>query len=44
VLAPQAAQVDRAGIPASHIAAIKASGLLGMGAPVEVGAPRHPPR
>jgi hypothetical protein len=42
VLAPHAAQVDRAGIPPSHIAAIKASGLLGMGAPVEVGGTAAP--
>lgn len=37
VLAPHAAEVDRDGIPPGHLAAIRASGLLGLAAPAEVG-------
>ncbi len=42
LLAPQAARVDREGIPASHITAIKESGLLGMGGPVGAGGSAAP--
>jgi alkylation response protein AidB-like acyl-CoA dehydrogenase len=37
LLAPQAARVDQEGVPASHIEAIKRSGLLGVSAPREYG-------
>ncbi|MDN3024285.1 acyl-CoA dehydrogenase family protein [Streptomyces sp. S.PB5] len=37
LLAPQAAQVDRAEVPASHVEAIRKSGLLGVSAPQEYG-------
>ncbi|MGW0708480.1 acyl-CoA dehydrogenase family protein [Streptomyces sp. NPDC002643] len=37
VLAPQAERVDQDGVPASHIEAIKRSGLLGVNAPVAYG-------
>ncbi|MDI9833077.1 acyl-CoA dehydrogenase family protein [Streptomyces sp. KAU_LT] len=37
LLAPQAARVDQEGVPASHIEAIRRSGLLGMSAPREYG-------
>ncbi|MDH6456266.1 MULTISPECIES: acyl-CoA dehydrogenase family protein [unclassified Streptomyces] len=37
LLAPHAARVDREGVPASHLAAIRSSGLLGVSAPVEYG-------
>jgi alkylation response protein AidB-like acyl-CoA dehydrogenase len=37
VLAPNAERVDAEGVPASHIDAIKAAGLLGLNGPVEEG-------
>ncbi|MFJ5774100.1 acyl-CoA dehydrogenase family protein [Streptomyces sp. NPDC093094] len=37
LLAPQAARVDEEGVPASHITAVKESGLLGTNAPEEYG-------
>ncbi|MGX1567323.1 acyl-CoA dehydrogenase family protein [Streptomyces sp. NPDC055506] len=37
LLVPQAERVDQEGVPASHIAAVKRSGLLGVGAPEEYG-------
>ncbi|MGV9644942.1 acyl-CoA dehydrogenase family protein [Streptomyces sp. NPDC003514] len=37
LLAPQAARVDQEGVPASHIEAIRRSGLLGVSAPREYG-------
>lgn len=37
VLAPWAERVDQEGLPASHIEAVKRSGLLGVSAPVEYG-------
>jgi alkylation response protein AidB-like acyl-CoA dehydrogenase len=42
VLAPHAERVDQEGVPASHIAAIKRSGLLGVGAPKEYGGAAAP--
>lgn len=42
LLAPHAAEVDRDGIPPSHITAIKASGLLGLGGPVDAGGSAAP--
>ncbi|KUO15619.1 acyl-CoA dehydrogenase family protein [Streptomyces dysideae] len=41
-LAPQAERVDQEGVPTSHIAAIKRSGLLGVGAPKEYGGAAAP--
>ncbi|EFL29868.1 acyl-CoA dehydrogenase [Streptomyces viridochromogenes DSM 40736] len=37
LLVPHAERVDQEGVPASHIEAVKRSGLLGMGAPREYG-------
>ncbi|MPY59009.1 acyl-CoA dehydrogenase family protein [Streptomyces spongiae] len=37
LLAPHAERVDQEGVPESHIEAVKRSGLLGVGAPVEYG-------
>ncbi|MFJ5533027.1 acyl-CoA dehydrogenase family protein [Streptomyces sp. NPDC093261] len=37
LLAPQAERVDQEGVPASHIEALKGSGLLGVTAPAEYG-------
>ncbi|WP_055489310.1 acyl-CoA dehydrogenase family protein [Streptomyces sp. TP-A0356] len=37
LLAPNAARVDQEGVPASHVEAVKRSGLLGVSAPVEYG-------
>ncbi|MEU0211889.1 acyl-CoA dehydrogenase family protein [Streptomyces canus] len=37
LLAPQAARVDQEGVPASHLDAIRRSGLLGVSAPKEYG-------
>ncbi|MHC3469952.1 acyl-CoA dehydrogenase family protein [Streptomyces sp. 7R007] len=37
LLAPHATRVDREGVPASHIEAIRRSGLLGTSAPTEYG-------
>ena len=42
LLAPNAARVDREGVPPAHIAAIKASGLLGMGGPATAGGSAAP--
>ncbi|MEV5529411.1 acyl-CoA dehydrogenase family protein [Streptomyces prunicolor] len=42
LLAPHAEQVDQEGIPASHIEAIKHSGLLGVSAPVAYGGSAAP--
>ncbi|KJK36375.1 acyl-CoA dehydrogenase [Streptomyces variegatus] len=37
LLVPQAERVDQEGVPASHVAAVKRAGLLGVGAPREYG-------
>ncbi|NUP45319.1 MAG: acyl-CoA/acyl-ACP dehydrogenase, partial [Streptomyces sp.] len=37
LLAPNAARVDQEGVPASHIEAVRRSGLLGVSAPKEYG-------
>ncbi len=37
VLAPAAAEVDRTVVPRSHLAALAAAGLLGVGAPADLG-------
>ncbi|MFJ9895773.1 acyl-CoA dehydrogenase family protein [Streptomyces sp. NPDC091280] len=42
LLAPHAEQVDQEGVPASHIEAIKSSGLLGVSAPVSYGGSAAP--
>ena len=42
LLAPHAEQVDQEGVPASHIEAIKRSGLLGVSAPVAHGGSAAP--
>lgn len=42
LLAPQAERVDREGAPASHIEAVKRSGLLGVSAPVAYGGSAAP--
>lgn len=42
LLAPQAERVDQEGVPASHIEAIKRSGLLGVSAPVAYGGSAAP--
>ncbi|MER6126833.1 acyl-CoA dehydrogenase family protein [Streptomyces sp. NPDC001795] len=42
LLAPQAERVDQEGLPASHIEAVKRSGLLGVSAPVEYGGSAAP--
>ncbi|ARP73590.1 acyl-CoA dehydrogenase [Streptomyces pluripotens] len=43
LLAPEAERVDQEGVPASHIAAVKRSGLLGAVAPVTHGGAGAPP-
>ncbi|MGW1807884.1 acyl-CoA dehydrogenase family protein [Streptomyces sp. NPDC002078] len=43
LLIPEAERVDREGVPASHIEAVKRSGLLGAGAPVGYGGSGAPP-
>ncbi|MBX7554723.1 acyl-CoA dehydrogenase family protein [Streptomyces sp. NPDC004232] len=43
LLVPEAERVDQEGVPASHIAAVKRSGLLGVGAPVAYGGSGAPP-
>lgn len=43
VLAPAAQQVDQEGMPREHLDAIKASGLLGIGAPEAYGGAAAPP-
>ncbi|MFJ9709052.1 acyl-CoA dehydrogenase family protein [Streptomyces sp. NPDC101234] len=42
LLAPAAERVDQDGVPASHIEAIRRSGLLGLNAPVEYGGSAAP--
>ncbi|WP_406444871.1 acyl-CoA/acyl-ACP dehydrogenase [Streptomyces sp. NBC_00631] len=42
LLSPAAERVDREGVPASHIEAVKRSGLLGVSAPVEYGGSAAP--
>lgn len=42
LLAPNAGRVDREGVPAGHIEAVRRSGLLGMNAPVEYGGSAAP--
>ncbi|MGQ4377477.1 acyl-CoA dehydrogenase family protein [Streptomyces sp. SAS_267] len=42
VLAPRAEEVDRHGMPASSVEAVKRSGLLGVAAPVEAGGSAAP--
>ncbi|MER6693279.1 acyl-CoA dehydrogenase family protein [Streptomyces minutiscleroticus] len=42
VLAPHAERVDREGLPAGHVAAVKRSGLLGASAPVAHGGTAAP--
>ncbi|RPE37673.1 acyl-CoA dehydrogenase-like protein [Streptomyces sp. Ag109_O5-1] len=42
LLSPAAERVDQDGVPASHIEAIKHSGLLGLNAPVEYGGSAAP--
>lgn len=44
LLAPNAARVDQEGVPASHIEAVRRSGLLGMSAPREYGGAGAPDR
>ncbi|GHI09944.1 acyl-CoA dehydrogenase [Streptomyces cellostaticus] len=43
LLVPEAERVDQEGVPASHIEAVKRSGLLGVVAPVEYGGSGAPP-
>ncbi|MFI2205757.1 acyl-CoA dehydrogenase family protein [Streptomyces sp. NPDC020192] len=43
LLVPEAGRVDQEGVPASHIAAVKRSGLLGVVAPVAYGGAGAPP-
>ncbi|MER6065738.1 acyl-CoA dehydrogenase family protein [Streptomyces sp. NPDC001792] len=43
LLIPEAERVDQEGVPASHIEAVKRSGLLGAGAPVAYGGSGAPP-
>ncbi|MFG2352311.1 acyl-CoA dehydrogenase family protein [Streptomyces sp. NPDC048521] len=43
LLLPQAERVDQEGVPASHVAAVKRSGLLGVVAPVAHGGSGAPP-
>nr|WP_199273031.1 acyl-CoA dehydrogenase family protein [Streptomyces broussonetiae] len=43
LLVPEAERVDQEGVPASHIEAVKRSGLLGAGAPVAYGGSGAPP-
>jgi hypothetical protein len=42
LLAPNAERVDQEGVPASHLTAIKESGLLGVSAPTEYGGAAAP--
>lgn len=42
LLAPHAERVDQEGVPASHITAVKESGLLGVSAPAEYGGAAAP--
>ncbi|MET7684934.1 acyl-CoA dehydrogenase family protein [Streptomyces sp. NPDC005423] len=42
LLAPQAERVDQEGVPASHLDAVKRSGLLGVSAPVAYGGSAAP--
>ncbi|WP_432042307.1 acyl-CoA dehydrogenase family protein [Streptomyces cadmiisoli] len=42
LLVPHAEQVDQEGVPGSHVEAVKRSGLLGLGAPVEYGGSAAP--
>jgi alkylation response protein AidB-like acyl-CoA dehydrogenase len=42
LLAPHAERVDQEGVPASHVEAVKRSGLLGVNAPVEYGGSAAP--
>ncbi|WP_330455935.1 acyl-CoA/acyl-ACP dehydrogenase [Streptomyces sp. NBC_00820] len=42
LLLPAAERVDQEGVPASHLEAVKRSGLLGVGAPVEYGGAAAP--
>lgn len=42
LLAPHAERVDQEGVPASHVEAVKRSGLLGVSAPVEYGGAAAP--
>ncbi|MER5198428.1 acyl-CoA dehydrogenase family protein [Streptomyces sp. NPDC002755] len=42
LLAPHAEQVDQEGVPASHLARIRRSGLLGLNAPTEYGGAAAP--
>ncbi|MFJ5518623.1 acyl-CoA dehydrogenase family protein [Streptomyces griseoluteus] len=43
LLEPEAERVDQEGVPASHIEAVKRSGLLGLTAPAEYGGSAAPP-
>ncbi|MGN6523199.1 MAG: acyl-CoA dehydrogenase family protein [Actinomycetes bacterium] len=43
LLAPHAAEVDRDGVPRSHLAALAAAGLVGLAAPAELGGSGAPP-
>ncbi|MGW4564255.1 acyl-CoA dehydrogenase family protein [Streptomyces sp. NPDC004561] len=43
LLRPEAERVDQEGVPASHLAAVKRSGLLGVVAPVAYGGSGAPP-
>ncbi|MEU1404650.1 acyl-CoA dehydrogenase family protein [Streptomyces sp. NPDC005728] len=43
LLVPEAERVDQEGVPASHIEAVKRSGLLGVVAPAEYGGSGAPP-
>ncbi|MEW2288216.1 acyl-CoA dehydrogenase family protein [Streptomyces sp. NPDC047841] len=43
LLLPEAERVDQEGVPASHIEAVKRSGLLGVAAPAEYGGAGAPP-
>ncbi|MGW7793786.1 acyl-CoA dehydrogenase family protein, partial [Streptomyces tricolor] len=43
LLVPEAERVDQEGVPASHIEAVKRSGLLGVAAPAEHGGWGAPP-
>ncbi|MFF7189887.1 acyl-CoA dehydrogenase family protein [Streptomyces sp. NPDC008222] len=42
LLGPQAERVDQEGVPASHVKALKGSGLLGVNAPTEYGGAAAP--
>ncbi|ALO91861.1 Putative acyl-CoA dehydrogenase [Streptomyces hygroscopicus subsp. limoneus] len=43
LLVPEAERIDQEGVPASHIEAVKRSGLLGVAAPAEYGGAGAPP-